>query len=86
MSYYYSITFFESYSLFCINLHNNNIMTHYYIQQNACSLPTIRGCEEREAHRNCMVHGPVAPVAQRYHVTSDTLGREFDPGKRDFPH
>ena len=20
-------------------------------------------------------------VAQRYHVTSDTLGREFDPGK-----
>ena len=29
---------------------------------------------------------PVAPVAQRYHVTSDTLGREFDPGKRDFPH
>ena len=24
--------------------------------------------------------GPVAPVAQRYHVTSDTLGREFDPG------
>ena len=29
---------------------------------------------------------PVAPVAQRYHVTSDTLGREFDPGKRDFSH
>ena len=28
----------------------------------------------------------VAPVAQRYHVTSDTLGREFDPGKRDFSH
>ena len=27
---------------------------------------------------------PVAPVAQRYHVTSDTLGREFDPGKRYF--
>ena len=27
---------------------------------------------------------PVAPVAQRYHVTSDTLGREFDPAKRDF--
>ena len=27
---------------------------------------------------------PVAPVAQRYHVTSDTLGREFDPGKRIF--
>ena len=27
---------------------------------------------------------PVASVAQRYHVTSDTLGREFDPGKRDF--
>ena len=26
----------------------------------------------------------VAPVAQKYHVTSDTLGREFDPGKRDF--
>ena len=25
-------------------------------------------------------------VAQRYHVTSDTLGREFDPGKRDFSH
>ena len=24
---------------------------------------------------------PVASVAQRYHVTSDTLGREFDPGK-----
>ena len=21
-----------------------------------------------------------------YHVTSDTLGREFDPGKRDFSH
>ena len=29
---------------------------------------------------------PVAPVAQRYHVTSDTLGLEFDPGKRDFSH
>ena len=29
---------------------------------------------------------PVAPVAQRYHVTSETLGREFDPGKRDFSH
>ena len=29
---------------------------------------------------------PVAPVAQRYHVTSDTLGREFDPRKRDFSH
>ena len=29
---------------------------------------------------------PVAPVAQRYHVTSDTLGREFDPGKWDFSH
>ena len=28
----------------------------------------------------------IAPVAQRYHVTSDTLGREFDPGKRDFSH
>ena len=28
----------------------------------------------------------VAPVAQRYHVTSDTLGREFDPGKRYFSH
>ena len=26
------------------------------------------------------------PVAQRCHVTSDTLGREFDPGKRDFSH
>ena len=25
-----------------------------------------------------------APVAQRHHVTSGTLGREFDPGKRDF--
>ena len=31
-------------------------------------------------------HKPVAPVAQRYHVTSDTLGREFDPVKRDFSH
>ena len=29
---------------------------------------------------------PVAPVAQRYHVTSDTLGREFDPGNRDVSH
>ena len=29
---------------------------------------------------------PVAPVAQRYHVTSDTLEREFDPGRRDFSH
>ena len=29
----------------------------------------------------------VAPVAQRYLVTlSDTLGREFDPVKRDFSH
>ena len=26
---------------------------------------------------------PVAPVAQRYHVTSDTLGREFDPGANE---
>ena len=31
-------------------------------------------------------NGPVAPVAQRYHETSDTLGREFGPGKRDFSH
>ena len=30
------------------------------------------------------MNASVAPVAQRYHVTSDTLGREFDPGKRDF--
>ena len=30
------------------------------------------------------INEPVAPVAQRYNVTSDTLGREFDPGKRDF--
>ena len=29
---------------------------------------------------------PVAPVAQRYHVTFDTLGCEFDPGKGDFSH
>ena len=27
-----------------------------------------------------------APVAQRYHITSDTLGCEFDPGKPDFSH
>ena len=27
-----------------------------------------------------------APVAQGYHVTSDALGRQFDPGKRDFSH
>ena len=33
-----------------------------------------------------LINRPVAPVAQRYHVTSDTLGREFDPGKRDFSH
>ena len=25
-------------------------------------------------------------VAQGYHVTSETLGHEFDPGKRDFSH
>ena len=36
--------------------------------------------------RNNILLQPVAPVAQRYHVTSDTLGREFDPGKRDFSH
>ena len=35
---------------------------------------------------NIKASQPVAPVAQRYHVTSDALGREFDPGKRDFPH
>ena len=29
---------------------------------------------------------PVAPVAQRHHVTSDTFEREFDSGKRDFSH
>ena len=34
----------------------------------------------------CMYVLPVAPVAQRYHVTSDTLGREFDSGKRYFSH
>ena len=34
----------------------------------------------------CASTRPVAPVAQRYHVTSDTLGREFDPGKHDFSH
>ena len=28
----------------------------------------------------------IFPVAQRCLVTSDTLGREFDPGKRDFSH
>ena len=33
---------------------------------------------------NVSVRSP--PVAQRYHVTSDTWGREFDPGKRDFSH
>ena len=38
------------------------------------------------ATRKKLLHTPVAPVAQRYHVTSDTLGREFDPGKRDLPH
>ena len=32
------------------------------------------------------IYMPVATVAQRYHVTSDTLGREVDPGKRDFSH
>ena len=36
--------------------------------------------------RSFFVRTSVAPVAQRYHVTSDTLGREFDPGKRDFSH
>ena len=35
---------------------------------------------------NLKLYKPVAPVVQRYHVTSDTLGREFDPGKRDFSH
>ena len=42
-------------------------------------------CESRrsDVYYVCM---PVAPVAQRYHVSSDTLGREFDPGKRDFSH
>ena len=35
---------------------------------------------------NRSVQQPVAPAAQRYHVTSDTLGREFNPGKRDFSH
>ena len=33
-----------------------------------------------------ILYKPVAPVAQRYNVTSDTLGREFDPGKRVFSH
>ena len=33
------------------------------------------------------IYMPVAAVAQRYHVvTSDTLGREVGPGKRDFSH
>ena len=54
-----------------------------------CEEP-LGGCSEGlDAFRffflkHCL--GPVAPVAQRYHVTSDTLGREFDPGKRDFSH
>ena len=26
------------------------------------------------------------PGSSEVHVTSDTLGREFDPGKRDFSH
>ena len=36
--------------------------------------------------KNLNASRPVAPVTQRYHVTSDTLEREFDPGKRDFSH
>ena len=35
---------------------------------------------------NYFLAQPVTPVAQRYHVTSDTLRREFDPGEHDFSH
>ena len=50
--------------------------------------------EHDDSAANIMVHRMYtymyfcmgAPVAQRHHVTSDTLGREFDPGKRDFSH
>ena len=51
-----------------------------HFQQQSDKLPTAITLLKRT------VVQPVAPVAQRYHVTSDTLGREFDPGKRDFSH
>ena len=49
--------------------------------------PAALGLNEKMSNnlpRN--LYSPVAPVAQKSHVTSDTLGREFDPGKRDFSH
>ena len=59
--------------------------THYWYEVGMLKVPAV---EERleEGPRIQVEHRPVAPVAQRYHVTSDTLEREFDPGKRDFSH
>ena len=54
------------------------LLTMYYIVYVGLWLVAVHGDKYK-----CT---PVAPVAQRYHVTSDTLGREFDPGKRDFSH
>ena len=51
---------------------NKQVVSRGQKRMNICYTATIRAA--------------YAPVAQRYHVTSDTLGREFDPGKRDFSH
>ena len=68
------------------------VILYTYINRHAGTLEKSSK-NKTEAMEYTITHGsnnillvPVAPVAQRYHVTSDTLGREFDPGKRDFSH
>ena len=56
------------------------VMTLLMIQQSSSSMYVWSSHTRYKAEYGY----PVAPVAQRYHVTSDTLGREFDAGKRDF--
>ena len=63
-----------------------NILQKLYLKINKNELKN----NSKKVPTRQRLHGtselPVAPVAQRYHVTSDALGREFDLGKRDFSH
>ena len=66
-----------------------NVTIHFYLISTWYT--TTAACKDVPFYTHDLLivdffQGPVAPVAQRYLVTSDTLGREFDPVKRDFSH
>ena len=61
-------------------------ITWHFSQQTLLEPLAVTGARAFSVNDIGMYCVLVAPVAQRYHVTSDTLGREFDPGKRDFFH